>query len=110
MALAGGVGARLLSNVRGHVDSEIENHAASLFGETQGRFVVTERLDRHAVEKYARDQRCRLLLQRLGRQADDIAIERADGTSISQAPLADLRAAHEGFFPKLMGSELTPEF
>jgi hypothetical protein len=24
--------------------------------------------------------------------------------------LADLRAAHEGFFPKLMGSELTPEF
>ena len=26
------------------------------------------------------------------------------------ASLADLRAAHEGFFPKLMGSELTPEF
>jgi len=25
-------------------------------------------------------------------------------------PLAELRAAHEGFFPKLMGSELTPEF
>ena len=25
-------------------------------------------------------------------------------------PLADLRAAHEGFFPKLMGSEITPEF
>jgi len=24
-------------------------------------------------------------------------------------PLADLRAAHEGFFPRLMGSELTPE-
>jgi phosphoribosylformylglycinamidine synthase len=24
--------------------------------------------------------------------------------------VADLRAAHEGFFPKLMGSELTPEF
>ena len=24
--------------------------------------------------------------------------------------LADLRAAHEGFFPKLMGRELTPEF
>ena len=24
--------------------------------------------------------------------------------------LTDLRAAHEGFFPKLMGSELTPEF
>ena len=25
-------------------------------------------------------------------------------------PLADLRAAHEGFFPRLMGNELTPEF
>jgi hypothetical protein len=25
-------------------------------------------------------------------------------------PLADLRAAHESFFPRLMGSELTPEF
>jgi phosphoribosylformylglycinamidine synthase len=24
--------------------------------------------------------------------------------------VADLRAAHEGFFPRLMGSELTPEF
>jgi hypothetical protein len=24
--------------------------------------------------------------------------------------LADLRAAHDGFFPKLMGGELTPEF
>jgi hypothetical protein len=27
-----------------------------------------------------------------------------------EIPLADLRAVHEGFFPKLMGSELTPEF
>jgi hypothetical protein len=24
--------------------------------------------------------------------------------------LAELREAHQGFFPKLMGSELTPEF
>jgi hypothetical protein len=24
--------------------------------------------------------------------------------------LRELRAAHEGFFPKLMGGELTPEF
>jgi hypothetical protein len=24
-------------------------------------------------------------------------------------PLADLRAAQEGFFPRLMGSELTPD-
>jgi len=30
--------------------------------------------------------------------------------SASEVSLAGLRAAHEGFFPKLMGSELTPEF
>jgi phosphoribosylformylglycinamidine synthase len=29
---------------------------------------------------------------------------------LARIPLAELRAAHEGFFPKLMGSELTPEF
>jgi hypothetical protein len=28
---------------------------------------------------------------------------------VARVPLADLRAAHESFFPKLMGSELTPE-
>ena len=26
-----------------------------------------------------------------------------------RASLSDLRAAHEGFFPKLMGTELTPD-
>ena len=35
------------------------------------------------------------------------SVEIEDVGSVS---LADLRAAHEGFFPKLMGSELTPEF
>ena len=34
---------------------------------------------------------------------------RGEGPGFSVS-LADLRAAHEGFFPKLMGSELTPEF
>ena len=33
-----------------------------------------------------------------------------DGPGGRASSLADLRAAHEGFFPKLMGSELTPEF
>jgi phosphoribosylformylglycinamidine synthase len=33
-----------------------------------------------------------------------------DGRKDVVIPLADLRAAHEGFFPRLMGSELTPEF
>jgi phosphoribosylformylglycinamidine synthase len=34
-------------------------------------------------------------------------VDRGGEQSVS---LADLRAAHEGFFPKLMGNELTPEF
>jgi phosphoribosylformylglycinamidine synthase len=34
--------------------------------------------------------------------------ETIEGPSFA-ASLADLRAAHEGFFPKLMDSELTPE-
>ena len=34
-------------------------------------------------------------------------VDRGGSQSVT---LADLRAAHEGFFPKLMGSELTPEF
>jgi len=33
-----------------------------------------------------------------------------DGGMGFEVKIADLRAAHEGFFPKLMGSELTPEF
>jgi phosphoribosylformylglycinamidine synthase len=30
-------------------------------------------------------------------------------TELARIPLTDLRAAHEGFFPKLMGGELTPD-
>jgi phosphoribosylformylglycinamidine synthase len=39
---------------------------------------------------------------------DNIMI--GDLGGVATVPLADLRAAHEGFFPRLMGSELTPEF
>jgi phosphoribosylformylglycinamidine synthase len=41
------------------------------------------------------------------------AIGRTGGDAVTgpgfRADLAALRAAHEGFFPRLMGSELTPE-
>jgi phosphoribosylformylglycinamidine synthase len=36
--------------------------------------------------------------------------EKALDPAWTEVSLADLRAAHEGFFPKLMGSEPTPEF
>jgi phosphoribosylformylglycinamidine synthase len=41
---------------------------------------------------------------------DGITFDLAGRGGEQSVSLADLRAAHEGFFPKLMGSELTPEF
>jgi hypothetical protein len=32
------------------------------------------------------------------------------GTDVLGVPLSKLRSESDGFFPKLMGSELTPEF
>jgi len=47
----------------------------------------------------------------IGRVKGRSLLFRADeGHPKAEVSLADLRAAHEGFFPKLMGAELTPEF
>ncbi|EXS69157.1 phosphoribosylformylglycinamidine synthase subunit PurL [Sphingobium sp. Ant17] len=76
MALAGKIGATL----------DIALTTASAFGEDQGRYVLTT--------------------------AHDVDVPRAvrigtvGGPSVAGVALADLRAAHEGFFPKLMDSEL----
>ncbi len=88
MALAGGIGARLLLNVC--------QNAARAFSEDQGVYVVT---------------------------APAGSLDGIDGVYLAgtvggdslqlvsgEVSLADLRAAHEGFFPRLMGSELAPEF
>ena len=110
MALAGGIGARLIIDTfEKDVDSEVENHAASLFGETQGRFVVTEPMGHQLIDELARDHGigCCFVGWTGG---DTIGIDRADRTVLTEVSLADLRAAHDGFFPKLMGSELAPEF
>jgi phosphoribosylformylglycinamidine synthase len=83
MALSGGIGATL----------DGLDGAAAAFGEDQGRYLVTAPpglLDRLSPT-----------IRRVGRTG---------GNSVAGVSLADLRAAHEGFFPKLMGSELTPEF
>jgi phosphoribosylformylglycinamidine synthase len=87
MALAGSLGAQLAGNVCGHPDRA--------FAEDQGRYVITVRPG--ALEGF-----------------DDFeAIHPAGavgGTSLvllsGEIPLADLRAAHEGFFPALMQGEL----
>jgi phosphoribosylformylglycinamidine synthase subunit PurL len=110
MALAGNIGARLtIETFEDDVDREKEQHGWSLFGETQGRYVVTEPHDRHVVDRLAleHDVGC-CFIGWTGGEA--MVIDSRRSGAICEVPLADLRAAHEGFFPKLMGSELTPEF
>ena len=76
MALAGGVGAEVTTIFT----------PASAFGEDQGRYIVTTA---QAVEV-----------------PGAVRIGTVGGETLAGVPLADLRAAHEGFFPALMGSEL----
>ena len=110
MALAGGIGARLVvETFEDMVDRERVQHAWSMFGETQSRFVVTEPHNQHAIEKLAIDQGIGCCF--IGWTGGDVvAIDSQQTRCLCEVPLGDLRAAHEGFFPKLMGGELTPEF
>jgi phosphoribosylformylglycinamidine synthase len=95
MAIAGSIGATLTLPTTA-------NPAAVMFGEDQGRVFVTTSDPDSVV---ARASAANIYAARVGQTGGD-AVE---GPGFS-ASLADLRAAHEGFFPKLMGSELTPEF
>jgi phosphoribosylformylglycinamidine synthase len=102
MALAGNLGMTMT------VVPEIPNPGAILFGEDQGRYVVTTR-DPDRVRAIANE--LQLFAVPIGTTGGDSLVfdlvERGGPQSVS---LADLRAAHEGFFPRLMGSELAPEF
>jgi len=94
MALAGARGVSLtLPNV--------PNPAAILFGEDQGRFLVTTRDKDRLI---AAASAVNIFAAPIGTVGGD-AVE---GPGFS-ATLANLRAAHEGFFPTLMGNELTPD-
>ena len=73
-----------------------------MFGEDQGRMLVAT-TNRDAV--VSRASAAGIFAAPIGTTGGD-AVE---GPGF-RATLADLRAAHEGFFPKLMGTELTPEF
>jgi len=95
MALAGSIGARLTLPTA-------VNPAAIMFGEDQGRILVTTS-DPDGV--IARSSAANIFAVRIGETSGDAVA----GPGFS-AHLTQLRAAHEGFFPKLMGSELTPEF
>jgi phosphoribosylformylglycinamidine synthase len=85
MALAGSLGVRVSL-------PSVANPAAVMFGEDQGRVLVTAR-DRDAV--IARASAAAIFAAPIGTTGGD-AIE---GPGF-RASLADLRAAHEGFFPR----------
>jgi phosphoribosylformylglycinamidine synthase len=102
MALASGIGAQIdFGEPKGLTDLA--------FGEAQACFVVT-------VPNATEFQRAMTNENSFG--VDAICFGKTGGEAIKllaqddlgEVPLADLRAAHEGFFPKLMGNELTPEF
>jgi phosphoribosylformylglycinamidine synthase len=101
MALAGGIGAEVKL-------PSAPNPAAILFGEDQGRMVITTRWPEGA---RAIINAAQLFAIEIGTTGGDAIVIRSSATGKSQSiALSDLRAAHESFFPKLMSSELTPEF
>jgi phosphoribosylformylglycinamidine synthase subunit PurL len=102
MALASGIGLSMT------VVEQIPNPGAILFGEDQGRYVVATR-DPDAVRAAA--NAAQLFTVPIGMTGgDSITFDLIGRGGRQSVTLADLRAAHEGFFPKLMGAELTPEF
>ena len=101
MALAGGIGAEVKL-------PSASNPAAILFGEDQGRMLVTTRWP-EGVRAIANASQ--LFAIEIGTtMGQSIVIRSAARSSVEEVSLAELKAAHEGFFPTLMGSELTPEF
>jgi phosphoribosylformylglycinamidine synthase II len=98
MALAAGVGAEITNTAQPTSLARTPWY----FGEDQGRYLVTTK-NSDAVHRALNPMNARRYM--VGVVGGD-AISAGDWN----VTLADLRAAHEGFFPKLMGSELTPEF
>ncbi|UVO54488.1 phosphoribosylformylglycinamidine synthase subunit PurL [Sphingomonas sp. SUN039] len=94
MALAGNIGMTM------PVVPQIPDPCALLFGEDQGRYVVTTR-DGAAVR--ARATAANLFSVPIGTTGGDaVAFDLIDRGGSQSVTLADLRAAHEGFFPALM--------
>jgi phosphoribosylformylglycinamidine synthase len=98
MALASNIGARLLVNAfEDRVDSEKIRHAWSVFGENQGRYIVTEPYDTHIVEKLAHeaDVGCCFIGWTGG---DEITLGTEEAITEGEVSLADLCKAHLSFF------------
>jgi phosphoribosylformylglycinamidine synthase len=97
MALASGIGLTMT------VVPQIPNPAAILFGEDQGRFVISTR-DPDAVRAAA--NAAGLFAVPIGTTGGtSIAFDLVDRGGVQSVALDDLRTAHEGFFPNLMGAD-----
>jgi phosphoribosylformylglycinamidine synthase len=127
MALAGGIGAVVYDRAKRFPEGNLKASnldprygarlAQLMFGEDQSRYVVT--IPQNKVPDFVgmttHDHVLGFMSQQIGLVGGDAVqigqfqFNRPPLVS-SSVPLADLRAAHESFFPKLMGSELTPEF
>jgi phosphoribosylformylglycinamidine synthase II len=97
MALAGGIGLTMT------VVEQIPNPGAILFGEDQGRYVVTT-TDPDRVRAAANE--AKLFAVPIGTTGGDrIVFDLVNRGGEQSVSLADLRAAHESFFPKMMGAD-----
>ena len=98
MALASGMGCSI------EPDRD-EDPTSFLFGEHQSCYIVTIRGDGRAFIERVVDAGCSpsFLGAVLGAGVQEAIIIQGDATQ--SVPLADLRAAHEGFFPRLMGAD-----
>jgi phosphoribosylformylglycinamidine synthase len=103
MALAGGLGAHIFWN------PNPEDDAGRLFGEDQGRYVVTFADSDDCDAAIAMAARAGVEAWSIGIVAgQSLLFYRFNGDETVGVPveLSDLRRAHEGFFPALMGGEI----
>jgi phosphoribosylformylglycinamidine synthase subunit PurL len=96
MALAGNIGVIV------PVVPQIANPAAILFGEDQGRYIVTTR---DAATVRTRATAANIFAIPLGSTGGNaIGFDMIERGGVQSISLADLRAAHEDFFPALMNA------
>jgi phosphoribosylformylglycinamidine synthase len=109
MALAGDIGAEVnwADELYPSYDFQPYSGTAAIFGESQGRFIVTTSDPERIIAAAEADG---IHVRWLGATTDEKFLHAmTEDTIAAYISLADLRAAHEGFLPKLMGSELPPE-
>jgi phosphoribosylformylglycinamidine synthase II len=96
----------LASNVGALINKPMVGGEAGVFAEDQGLYVATI-CDDCLLTFLRRAHAAGVEVEAIGRTCGTRLIFELPGSDYA-IPLAELRKAHEGFFPKLMASELTP--